>query len=161
LDIIKDVFNQQNKVLSTYSQLLDPETFNAASSSRKMRFQYEKKAIDRILKSFEARMNDCTELRERISRLALQNVQLVETQQEDNSRAILVFTVVTVLFLPMTFVSGFFGMNLVGISGTTSTVRHFWVIGLPVTAGVIILCLVGAYAGAIKRLFQRRKEKST
>jgi Mg2+ and Co2+ transporter CorA len=124
-----------------------------------MKFGYESTSIDRILKSISERIIDCVELRQRASRLAVQNVQLVETQQDDNSKAILVFTVVTITFLPLTFVTGFFGMNLVGISGTTNSVKHFWVIAVPVTFGVVVMCLLIAYSGAIKRYFQARKEK--
>ena len=69
-------------------------------------------------------------------------MQLVETLQDDNGRAIFVFTFITVLFLPLTFIAGVFGMNLIGISDTTSTTQHFWKIALPVTGGIIVLCAV-------------------
>ena len=145
--------------MSLYRQSLDPDTFKEPSIPRKMKFGYESTSIDRILKSISERIIDCVELRERASRLAVQNVQLVETQQDDNSKAILVFTVVTITFLPLTFVTGFFGMNLAGIGGTTSSVKHFWVIAVPVTFGVVVVCLLIGYSGAIKRYFQTRKEK--
>ena len=38
-------------------------------------------------------------------------------------------------------------MNLSGISGSTSTVTHFWVIAIPVTIGIVILCSVVAFKG--------------
>jgi Mg2+ and Co2+ transporter CorA len=126
-----------------------------------MKFQYESKSVDKILKALQESIIDCAELRERASRL---NVQLVETQLEDNSKAIIVFTVVTIFFLPLSFVTGFFGMNLEGITGTTSTVKHFWAIALPLTFGVVFTCLFAAFLGSIKRWIQRqtksRKEKN-
>jgi Mg2+ and Co2+ transporter CorA len=129
-----------------------------------MKFQYESKSIDKILKVINESIIDCAELRERASRLAVQNVQLVETQLEDNSKAIIVFTVVTIFFLPLSFVTGFFGMNLGGINPTTSTATHFWVIALPLTFGIVFLCLIAAFSGSIKRWAQqrtkRRKEKN-
>ena len=66
-------------------------------------------------------------------------------------RAIIVFTVVTIFFLPPSFVTGFFGMNPQGITATTSTVKHFWVIALLLTFGVVLLCLFTAFLGSIKR----------
>ena len=131
LDIINDVLRQQKSVLTPFRESLDPATFKVPSIPRKMKFQYESKSIDRILKALQESIIDCAELRERASRLAIQNVQLVETQLEDNGKAIIVFTVVTIFFLPLSFVTGFFGMNLEGITSTTSTVKHFWAIALP------------------------------
>ena len=71
----------------------------------------------------------------------------METLQDDNSKAIFIFTMVTILFLPLSFVAGFFGMNVQGVSGTTSGVRHFWEIALPLTGGIIVLCAVVAIKG--------------
>jgi Mg2+ and Co2+ transporter CorA len=127
-----------------------------------MKFEYESKSIDKILKAIGGRLIDCTELRERASRLAIQNVQLVETQLEDNGKAIIIFTVVTIFFLPPTFVTGFFGMNLGG-NNPTGSKDHFWMIALPLTFGVVLLCLFAAFSRSIKRWIQRhvkqRKEK--
>lgn len=112
-----------------------------------MRFDFEKKGIERILLTIQEQLKDCVELRERAKVLAEQNVQLVETLQDDNGRAIFIFTFITVLFLPLSFVAGFFGMNLSGISGTTQSTSHFWYIALPVTAGIMALCGFVIFAG--------------
>lgn len=53
----------------------------------------------------------------------------------------------TIIFLPLTFVAGFFGMNLSGIANSTSTTTHFWVIAAPVTVGVVMICSVVAFKG--------------
>jgi len=164
LDIINDVLTQQKSVLAPFRESLDPTTFKTTSIPRQMKFQYESKSIDKILKLINQSIIDCTELRQRASRLAIQNVQLVETKLEDNSKAIIVFTVVTIFFLPLSFVTGFFGMNLEGIIGTTSSVIHFWVIALPLMFAIVSLCLFAAFLGSIKRWIQqsakRRKEKN-
>jgi len=156
LDIINDVLKQQQTVLSQYRFSLDPKSFKDPNIARNTKFGFESKAIDRLLRAMEGRLLDCAELRERVSRLAIQNVQLVETQQDENSKAILVFTVVTIIFLPPSFVTGFFGMNLVGIAGTSSTVMQFWAIAIPLTVGVLVLCMLMAFAGNIKRHIQAR-----
>lgn len=140
IGIVNDVLLQQKRVLVEFREYLNPASFNIPSTARKMRFDFEKKGIERILVANREQLKNCAELKERTKTLAVQNVHLVETMQDDNGRAIFIFTFITVLFLPLTFIAGVFGMNLVGISDTTSTSLHFWEIALPVTGGIIVLC---------------------
>lgn len=145
--IVKDVLKEQDNVLSVLRVSLDPKTFRTPSITRKLRYKFEYKAIERILISLREQTKNCDELMERAKSLAIQNVQLVETFQDDNSKAIFVFTIVTVLFLPMSFVASFFGMNVIGLSATTTTLKHFWSIALPLTFGIVIPCTVVALKG--------------
>ncbi len=145
--IVNDILMQQEKVLQAFRGYLEPSSFKRPSTARKLRFEFEKKGIEKILTSIREQLRNCTELRERARVLAVQNVHLVETLQDDNSRALFIFTFITVLFLPLSFVAGFFGMNLVGISSTTHTQRHFWVIAAPVTGGILIFCATVVFWG--------------
>ena len=145
--IIYNVLKQQDTVLKKFRLSLDPKEFRTPSITRRLRFEYECKDIDGILQSIRTQQQSCAELAERAKLLAIQNVELVETLQDDNSKAIFIFTMVTVLFLPLSFVAGFFGMNVVGISGTTSTVSHFWEIAIPLTFGLVFLCGVVGVKG--------------
>ena len=70
------------------------------------------------------------------------NVHLVETLQDDNSRAISSFTFIKILSLPLSFVPGLFGMNAVGITGIISTIKHFWEIAAPTTVGIVKICAI-------------------
>ena len=170
--IVNDVLLQQKRVLLAFRDCLDPAKFKRPSTARKMRFEFEKKGIGRILTSMQEQLRYCAELRARAKVLAVQNVHLVETAQDDNGRAIFIFTFITILFLPLSFVAGFFGMNVQGINPTTSTTRHFWVIALPVTAGIMILCGIVVFKGesiwfafanlprACQELFANRKRKN-
>ena len=142
-----DVLKQQNNVLLQLRSSLDPTSFSAPNLARKLRFEYERKSIDKILMKIKEDLRAYAELRDRAIQLSTENVRLVETLQDDNSKAIFIFTIVTVLFLPLSFVARFFGMNLQGISDTTSGVRHFWEISLPLTGGIVILCAVVAIKG--------------
>ncbi|KAL8807654.1 MAG: hypothetical protein Q9200_004590 [Gallowayella weberi] len=47
---------------------------------------------------------------------------------ESNNRAILVFTGVTIIFLPLSFFTSYFGMNLKGVVDTDRTERFFWTV---------------------------------
>lgn len=101
--------------------------------------------------------------------------QLIEIMDEDHGKAIRVFTMVTVLFLPMyvvkkdrtercsfasgirygwadhviirTFVSGFFGMNTVDIRDIEATQTLYWTIAIPVTVVVLAIAFVYGYKG--------------
>ena len=145
--IVYNVLKQQDNVLTKLRSALDPKEFRTPSITRRLRFEYECKDIDQIVQIIREQQQSCAELADRAKFLAIQNVELVETLQDDNSKAIFIFTMVTVLFLPLSFVAGFFGMNVAGITNTTSTVSHFWEIALPLTFGLIILCGVVGVKG--------------
>lgn len=151
------MFKQQERVLLSYSKVLDPATFTQGKSGveRINKYPYEERAIDNILKAVRERLSDFDELKYRTTQLRNQNVQLIETEQDSNNKAILVFTIVTIVFLPLTFISGFFGMNLSGIAGTTATTSHFWVIAMPLTGAIAIPCLLLAFWSRILRLRYR------
>lgn len=73
--------------------------------------------------------------------------QNLEIMDSDQSNATYVFTTVTVIFLPLSFVTGFFGMNTADIRNSTSNQSLFWLIGLPLTMLVIGLAYLIAYKG--------------
>lgn len=139
VSIVKDVLHQQQQVLVDFRHYLNPLTFKRPSIARKLRFEYEDRSIAKLLRSIEEQLQSCTELRDRAKVLAIQNVQLVETSQDDNDRAILIFTFITVFFVPLTFVSGFFGMNVDGISSKTFSTADYWKAALPLTGGLMII----------------------
>ena len=156
------MLKKQDKVLSGLRASLDPKSFSTPSITRKLRYNFECKAIDKISTKIDEQMKNCDELMKRAESLSVQNVQLVETFQDDNSKAIFVFTIVTVLFLPMSFVSSYFGMNVVGLSATTTPLKDFWVAALPLTFGIVIPCTIVALKGedvyfGIARIYRRLK----
>lgn len=65
---------------------------------------------------------------------------MIEVRKESNSKAITIFTTVTVIFLPLSFVTSYLGMNSVDIRNGTFNQSLFWIIALPSTAG-LIFCL--------------------
>ena len=135
------MLDQQEKVLCEMRSALSPQWSKLIDNfaTRRLRFNDESAAIERVLQRIRLQKSACPDLKQRVKALAVQNVQLVETLQDDNSRAILIFTLITVLFLPLSFVAGFFGMNVSGIDPATSTTRHFWAVALPLTGGILLL----------------------
>ena len=138
---------QQQKVLIQFRTCLDPAEFKRPTTARKMRFKFEKIGIERVLTHIKDQRRHCKELSDRAKVLEDQNVRLVETLADDNSRAIFIFTFITILFLPLSFVATFFGMNVVGINPTKSTTEHFWVVGAPLTGGIFVICLIFVFRG--------------
>jgi hypothetical protein len=63
---------------------------------------------------------------------------LVDIKIEDHGKAILTFTIVTIIFLPLSFVCSYLGMNTVDIRSTASTQSLFWYTALPL-ASVLML----------------------
>ena len=71
-----------------------------------------------------------------------QTLTSLEIKDDDHGKAILVFTIVTLVFLPLSFVSSFFGMNTIDIREQTTSQTVFWVVAVPVTVGGVVRCVV-------------------
>ncbi|KXX76191.1 Magnesium transport protein CorA [Madurella mycetomatis] len=95
----------------------------------------------------QAKLDELQNLQKSASALRERVRQLIEITDEDHGKAIRVFTMVTVLFLPMTFVSGFFGMNTVDIRDIGATQSLYWTIAVPVTIVVLAIALAYGYKG--------------
>lgn len=50
-------------------------------------------------------------------------------------------TFVTILFLPLTFLSGYFGMNFEEFPALKNDSGFFWWLAVPVTAGMVLILL--------------------
>ncbi|KAK6222331.1 hypothetical protein LQW54_001031 [Pestalotiopsis sp. IQ-011] len=66
-------------------------------------------------------------------------------------------TVATIIFLPLTFLSGFFGQNFTDFPQIEGSVNLFWYIAIPVTVGVILILMRQVIVDWCKSLFQRRQ----
>jgi hypothetical protein len=70
----------------------------------------------------------------------------LEIAEEGQSKAILAFTLVTIVFLPLSFVASLFGMNTTDIRNTESDQTIFWAVAIPLTAVIGGVSLLIAYA---------------
>ena len=70
-----------------------------------------------------------------------QNMVVEEAKRSGvQSRSILVFTALTIVFLPLSFFTSYFAMNLTDISRISS--RGFWTITGPITVGIIVIVFI-------------------
>jgi Mg2+ and Co2+ transporter CorA len=75
--------------------------------------------------------------------------------QEDHGKAILIFTIVSITFLPLSFVTSYLGMNTADIRDMSLKQNIFWEIAIPFTAVVVTLVLMVSYnAGRILQLLR-------
>jgi hypothetical protein len=87
------------------------------------------------------------ELRARLGKTVEVLRHNIEIAEESNSKAIRVFTLVTIVFLPLSFIASVFGMNTTDIRDMGSSQRLFWAIAIPVTALIGCISLMVAYYG--------------
>ncbi|KAH0553005.1 hypothetical protein GP486_006801 [Trichoglossum hirsutum] len=80
-------------------------------------------------------------------------VHLIELNHDNNNKLILVFTVVTVIFLPLSFVTGYLGMNTADIRSMANRQPLFWAIALPLTFTILAIALLVGLQGQC--LYQR------
>jgi hypothetical protein len=62
----------------------------------------------------------------------------MDTHKDRQERAIIIFTIVTIVFLPLSFVSSVFGMNTHDIRDMPYGQWAYWAAGVPLTVVVVI-----------------------
>ncbi|KAL9001792.1 MAG: hypothetical protein Q9188_005249 [Gyalolechia gomerana] len=93
--------------------------------------------LQNCLMSISDRMQNFRALDERARGIAAFNLYRIESNRDRQEGAILVFTIVTIIFLPLSFVSSFFGMNTSDIRDMTTPQWAFWASAVPLTAIVV------------------------
>lgn len=103
----------------------------------------------RILQEIKVELQDkldvFEELTKRTEQLEKQICQRVEIIQEDHGKAILVFTIVSTIFLPLSFVSSYLGMNTADLRDMEPSQAIFWEVAAPFTVVVVVVVLAVAY----------------
>ncbi|KAL8650306.1 MAG: hypothetical protein Q9210_003902, partial [Variospora velana] len=90
--------------------------------------------LQQCLASIIDRMQNFRALDERARGIAAFNLYRIESNRDRQEGAILVFTIVTIIFLPLSFVSSFFGMNVADIREMGTRQWVFWASAVPLTA---------------------------
>ncbi|KAF2812365.1 uncharacterized protein BDZ99DRAFT_265363 [Mytilinidion resinicola] len=117
--------------------------------------------ISQLLENLQREYVDLCDLRENSNALINRTIQLVNIRLEDHGKAILVFTIVTIIFLPLSFVSSFFGMNFSDIRNMDSTQGLFWITSGSLTVGTVGFAIFLAfYGGSLMEWFFGWRENS-
>lgn len=127
---------------------------------RQMSFSNLSDPTAQLLENLQREYADIVDLRENSNALINRTIQLVNIRLEDHGKAILVFTIVTIVFLPMSFISSFFGMNFADIRDMERTQGLFWIVAGSLTTGTVAFSVFLAfYGGAIMEWFVTWREK--
>ncbi|KAF9700787.1 hypothetical protein EKO04_001425 [Ascochyta lentis] len=87
-------------------------------------------------------------------------IQLVNVRLEDHGKVILVFTIVTIIFLSLSFVSSFFGVKFSDITDMESTQRILWLITGCLTVGTVGFSIfLHFYGGAIMETWKETRAR--
>ena len=154
IDIIKDNLRQQFDALREFKSTI-AHTYGVGSLSISV--------LDRVLGSVSQRIEDFDELQAQAETARFLAAQSISLKAESNNKAIIVFTVVTIVFLPLSFVTSYLGMNTSDLRNMKSGQQLFWAIGAPVAFVVLSTALVAAFYGTMTQRFLgrqwREKEK--
>lgn len=77
----------------------------------------------------------------------------MQTTKDRQEGAIYVFTIVTIIFLPLSTISNIFGMNTYDVQNSQKGQRIFWVFAILVTVVVLVASLFGAGVLSLRRLW--------
>lgn len=117
-----------------------------------------------LAENLKKEFDDLTELRDNSNNLVNRTIQLVNIRLEDHGKAILVFTIgesmrswsgthtlifltVTIIFLPLSFVASFFGMNTYDIRNMKSNQGLFWLVSCCLTLATVGFAVFLAFWG--------------
>ncbi|KAE8372474.1 hypothetical protein BDV26DRAFT_98978 [Aspergillus bertholletiae] len=114
-------------------------------SNDKMINMSTRTTLRRIQAELEERLDIFQELTKRVDRLEIQICQRVEIIEEDHGKAVLVFSIVSTIFLPLSFVTSYLGMNTSDIRDMEPSQALFWEVAVPFTIAVVAVVLTVAY----------------
>lgn len=127
--------------------VLDDSSYEKDIPFRRAMFPYEQTLLQSCLDNLAVASEEYTDLIRRCSPLSDRTKQSLEINEEDHGKAIMVFTIVTVIFLPLSFVTSYLGMNTIDIRDMGSSQSLFYIIAIPLTIVTIGACLLIGYNG--------------
>ncbi|KAJ9604419.1 hypothetical protein H2200_011255 [Cladophialophora chaetospira] len=149
-----DFFRRLRKDCEVLSELRNGETVDLSE------FDSGETASDRVAFA-EHMMEECSarckrlgaDLRESLNTLfQLRSIEQNELAiiADSKQKAIFVFTAVTIVFLPLSFFTSYFGMNLRGIVDTSYSETYFWKVGGSVSIAIILIVCLLAFRNRIR-----------
>ncbi|KAL8969187.1 MAG: hypothetical protein Q9183_002111 [Haloplaca sp. 2 TL-2023] len=78
---------------------------------------------------------------------------------DSQNKAVLIFTGVTIVFLPLSFFTSYYGMNLPGIVDTDRTEGYFWKLCGTIALVIVLGVTLGAARHYLKQVWKSRRGK--
>jgi Mg2+ and Co2+ transporter CorA len=148
----------QRGILRDFQSILEPCTFKATTTTRCSRFTAESHFLENQMRDRSNVAKTLFGLEVRLDDLDTKAWQMLQVNQENHGNAILVFTIVTIIFLPLSWATSYLGMNTSDIRELRQGQGLFWLIGGPLTAVVVIVALLAVLKGEAIREFMIRTE---
>ncbi|KAL2673971.1 hypothetical protein Neosp_012417 [[Neocosmospora] mangrovei] len=142
LDALLVMGNCQWVVVNNFMRLIWPWSFHIPEPTRMDLHLIEDRYARTHMNKRAIVDFDLLTLREKTTALKENVKQTVEVLEENHGKAIRVFTIVTLFFLPLSFVSSFMGMNTMDIRDMEHNQTIYWAAAVPVTAGTMALALI-------------------
>ncbi|KAL3477275.1 hypothetical protein BJX99DRAFT_226321 [Aspergillus californicus] len=79
------------------------------------------------------------------------------TESAKQGQAIMTFTIITIIFAPLSFLTSFFALEIVEFPKLT--VGFVLKIMFPVTAGVVLVCVFLAFSNVLNEWWQAQRSK--
>ncbi len=137
LSALRAVVAAQCRVVQGLTETLHPASFRLTTYTRTARFPLEARHLADQLRRLWARDAELAALQGRCAALKAQVGQSLAVLEEGHGKAIRVFTIVSVFFLPLSFVTGFLGMNTADLRDMDSSQTLFWAVAAPLTVTVV------------------------
>ncbi|OGM41814.1 hypothetical protein ABOM_009626 [Aspergillus bombycis] len=139
LESILAVIEKQKTLLRSFTSFVDDHMSKSKRGP--------KDVLQNCIRELDDKAALYSEMNFSIEQLRRRVVRQVDLQQDNNSKAILVFTIVTVVFLPLSFMTSYLGMNTRDIRDMDRDQWLFWAIAAPLTLFIVGVCMVVAYEG--------------
>ncbi|KAF2999674.1 hypothetical protein E8E13_001715 [Curvularia kusanoi] len=159
---LQEVNSQQTELVLNYMSVLDDRTYKMDKPLRKAMYPYERMLLGTCQEYLRMSVQEYRYLLARCGPLSDSTKQSLEINEEDHGKAIMVFTIVTVIFLPLSFVTSFLGMNTTDIRDMGSSSTLFWTIAIPLTVLTMGSVLYIGYNGDdLRDLFETLYRNAT
>ncbi|KIW69221.1 hypothetical protein PV04_05109 [Phialophora macrospora] len=153
---VQQIMHEPSDIITQLCRTLRPASFKVTSLQRVEQYKLEEQAMEHVQLLGRSNLQVYDRHIRKLERLEQEALQGVEIEQDDHGKAILVFTIVTVVFLSLSFATGFLGMNTRDIRSTDSTQWLFWSITLPLTVLTMATAVsIGYYGERIREALVR------
>ncbi|KAF2022168.1 hypothetical protein BU24DRAFT_471283 [Aaosphaeria arxii CBS 175.79] len=160
MEIVETVYKQQFEVIRRLGKIIEPDSYRITEFVRIDAHKIESRILKRV-----GRM--ACEFNARFASHRSQTAKAVQDLKSDleiagqrHSKAILAFTLVTIVFQILSFVASLFGMNTSDIREMGGTQAKYWQAALPLAALIGGISLLVAYGPPIRERFGRWRREN-
>ncbi|KAL8698603.1 MAG: hypothetical protein Q9224_001780 [Gallowayella concinna] len=107
--------------------------------------------------TFESLLNDAKQSMEALFQLRSIEQNELAIVSDSQNKAVLIFTGVTIVFLPLSFFTSYYGMNLSTIVDTPRTEGYFWKVCGSAALFIVLVVTLGASRHWLKQMWKSRR----